>query len=123
MSIIDRIKHDTRNFKRTLYFQAFINGYIKAWNLYLDMREEYTRKSDRASLSPPSVMKIRTPFNKTLFYHWQLGYEEGWSDADGAWLVTRSIQGMRHLDDDFSFFEERQKLMSRWLELSEFSSQ
>lgn len=120
MNLFERIKRDTKNFVHAIYFQAFINGYIKAWNLYLDMREEYTRKCDRASLTPPSV---KVPFNKTLFHHWQLGYEEGWSDADGAWLVTHSVQGMRHIDDDISFFEERQKLMHRWMELAGIDSQ
>lgn len=115
MVILKSLKEDFEKLKGDLYFQAFVNGYTKGYNTYIKMRERYNLRSDRVTEKAPVV---KAPRFQILHKHWHIGFEEGWSDAHAAWCVSYSLQGMREIDDDLSFTEERIQLEKRWKELA-----
>ena len=114
-NLTEKIKAWARKFVAKMRFKAFTDGYSYGYELYLAMRRKHPGKNERATLKVIHVSNaLFTPwFTET----WSEGLREGWTDADGEWLTTFSVEEMERARNEYSIKEEQEMIRAKFDEL------
>ncbi len=114
-NLAEKIKAWARKLVMKLKFKAFADGYSYGYDLYLVMRRKHPGKNERATLTD-----IRVPdalFKPWFADTWSDGLREGWTDADGEWLISFSVKEMERARNEYSIKEEQEMLRAKFDEL------